>query len=152
MDIHVRLLRLQQLDDTLMPLANGLPPHPPAGWVKSVREALGLTLESLGRKLGCTKEAVRQLESAEVRGAITINRLRAAADALGCDVQVVLVPRKPLHDSLWERARQIARQQLRRVNHSMVMEDQALLPAQLERLVEATAREIIETNDPRLWK
>ena len=49
-----------------------------------------------------------QIEVSEAKGTISVHRLRAAPDALGCDLAVVLIPRQPLAQHVLERARKVA--------------------------------------------
>jgi transcriptional regulator with XRE-family HTH domain len=67
--------------------------RPAAGWLRTVREALGLTLADLAKRLGNSPPAVRSFEQAEAEDRITLASLRRAAAAMGCDVIYVLVPR-----------------------------------------------------------
>jgi len=117
-----------------------------------VREALGLTLETFGRRLGISRQSTFQLERAEVDGSITLRRLRAAADALECDVVVVLVPRRGLEETVRARAVEAARKQLQRVGHTMAMEAQAVSDSRMEEMVKRAAEDMVERNDPRLWE
>jgi predicted DNA-binding mobile mystery protein A len=127
MDRARQQLRLQQLDRLLGGLGRALPPAPPAGWIKTLREAHGLSLDEFARRLGfASRTTAHQLERAEVDGSITIRRLRAAADALGCDLAIVPIPRQPLFESVHaaEEADEVAT--YRRIGHSMALEGQAV--------------------------
>ena len=92
-------LRLAQIDAVLQGTASHpLPPRPPAGWLRAIREALGMTSAVLAGRLEITASGVRKLEHAEAIDAITIGTLRRVAEALDCDLQYALVPRRPLRD------------------------------------------------------
>lgn len=67
--------------------------RPKEGWLRTVREAQGLSRRTVGEKLGVTHAAVRDYELAEIRDAITLATLRRTAGALGCDLVVALVPK-----------------------------------------------------------
>lgn len=61
-----RMLRLQQLDRGLHSIQNAnLPPRPSGGWLASVREALGLTLEEVARRFGTRRPNVLRFEKYE---------------------------------------------------------------------------------------
>jgi predicted DNA-binding mobile mystery protein A len=64
------------------------------GWVRTVRQVVGVTAEELGRRMGVKQREVFRLESAEMSERIGLRRLRRAADALGCDLIYALVPRE----------------------------------------------------------
>ncbi len=152
MDSKRKRMRRQQLDRQLMPLVGVLPVAAPSGgWIKAIREALGMSLDALGRRLGLgSRSTVYQLERAEVEDAITVRRLRAAADALGCDLVVVFVPRVPLTQMMENKAREKAIYRFQRAAHSMVMEDQAVY--QMDELIKEATQEILNEGDSKLWE
>jgi predicted DNA-binding mobile mystery protein A len=65
---------------------------PDGGWIASVRDALGMSGDQLGRRLGITRSSVRALELRERHGGATLEALRAAAAVLGCDFVYALIP------------------------------------------------------------
>src|ERR1022692_3606191 len=99
--------------------------RPPRGWVRAIREALGMSAAVLATRLGTTAGAVTRLEQSEAADRIRLDTLRRAADALGCDLVYLLVPRRPLTAVVRERARELARGQLAAVAQTMLLEDQA---------------------------
>jgi predicted DNA-binding mobile mystery protein A len=77
----------QQLDKRFIafaPLADAL--RPEKGWIKAVREALGMTTAQLGKRLGVSQQRAAMVEKAEVDGSITLKSLEQAAQTLGCRV------------------------------------------------------------------
>jgi predicted DNA-binding mobile mystery protein A len=80
--------------------------RPPRGWVRAVRDALGMSAAALAARLGTTAGAVTRLEQSEAADKIRLDTLRRAADELGCDLVYLLVPRHPLSDVVAERARE----------------------------------------------
>ena len=67
--------------------------RPAAGWLRPLREALGVTLADLAKRLKVTPPAVRSFEQAEAEDRITLASLRRAAAAMSCELVYVLVPR-----------------------------------------------------------
>jgi predicted DNA-binding mobile mystery protein A len=67
--------------------------RPAAGWLRTVRDSLGLTLADLARRLNVTPPAVRAFEKAEAEDRITLASLRRVAVAMECDLVYALVPR-----------------------------------------------------------
>lgn len=116
--------------------------RPPAGWLRTVRQALNMPQRELARRLGVTQPAVAALESREASGAITVDALARAADALGCDLVYALIPRRPLQETLTEQAASVARSQWAAVAHTMALEDQAVSGgvADIEELTRRTLR------------
>jgi predicted DNA-binding mobile mystery protein A len=99
--------------------------RPPRGWVRAIREALGMSAAVLAGRLGTTAGAVTRLEQSEAADRIRLDTLRRAADALGCDLVYLLVPRRPLTATVQERARDVAREQAAAIEQTMRLEDQA---------------------------
>ena len=90
----------------------------------------------LADRLGTTSGAVIRLEQSEAADRIQLNSLRRAADALGCDLVYLLVPRRPLETVLHERARELARTQAAAVEQTMRLEGQEEgLTSDLERQI-----------------
>lgn len=148
-----RKLRRRQLDELLSASASGVtPPPPPGGWVKALREALGMTLETFGSRLGGSRQTAHQLEQSEATGSITIKRLRTAADAMECELVVFLRPKRSLESIVQDRAHAVARRLVSRTEHSMVLEKQAVAESRIAEMVEEMAAELISNRDPRVWQ
>ncbi len=98
--------------------------RPPRGWIRAVREALGMSAAGLAARLGITAGAVTRLEQSEAADRIQLDTLRRAADALGCDLVYLLVPRRPLNAVVRDRARELAHRQIAAVEQTMRLEDQ----------------------------
>lgn len=79
----------------------------------------------LAARLGITAGAVTRLEQSETADRIRLDTLRRAADALGCDLVYLLVPRRPLNAVVRDRAQQLAHRQIAAVEQTMRLEDQA---------------------------
>src|SRR5271165_3015750 len=97
---------------------------PARGWIKAVREALGMTTAQLARRLGIRQPSVIALEQSESKGTIELATLRRAAEALDCTLVYALVPNRPLEVIVGDRARALARRRREPVEHSMLLEDQ----------------------------
>lgn len=125
--------------------------RPPKGWVRAIREALGITTDQLGRRIGVTQSRAFDIEKAEVSGRITLNSLERAAHALDCRLVYALVPREPLESMAEERALQLARKKLRSTSHSMVLEDQRVDEMDEERQIKNLAKRLLEKSGSSLW-
>ena len=139
----------RQLDDTLG--AVELPPVPRSGWTASIRQALGMSKTQLAKRIGITRPSLDELESNEVKKTITLASLHKVADALGCDLQYVLVPRKPLERQVAEQALKKARSKLGRVNQSQALEASALEADSLSKAITDLAKELEVTRPSGLW-
>jgi predicted DNA-binding mobile mystery protein A len=143
----------RQLDKRLNVLVNpDALARPPRGWVKAIREALGMTADQLGRRMAVTKQRALELEESEARGAVTLESLERAAHALDCRLVYALVPRMPLDDIVQERATRLARKQLRATGHNMALEDQAVDPADEEEQLRRLSQDLIDKSGSVLWE
>lgn len=143
----------RQLDKRLATLGDAQAlARPPRGWVKAIREALGMTTAQLAKRLGVSQPRVVTLEKAEASGAITLDSLERAAQALDCRLVYALVPRQTLAASVEEHARRLAKKRLAAASHTMALEAQGVgkddESEQLERLV----RQIVEKAGSELWE
>lgn len=146
-------LKLRQLDATLSRWrAADLPPRPPAGWLKTIREALGLTATRQAKMLGVTTSSVTRLETSEADDTISLATLRRAAEALGCELQYALVPKQSLADTLEARATTLARQQMANISHSMALEAQATSREIVEAQTRALAESLLKGSRRTLWR
>jgi len=125
--------------------------RPAKGWVKAIRESLGMSAEQLAARIGVTKPRVYEIEKAEISGSITLNSLERAAHALDCQLVYTLIPRLPLQKTVEMRAMEIARERIRAASHSMSLEDQALDENELSEHIERLAREILDQGGPEFW-
>jgi DNA-binding Xre family transcriptional regulator len=90
----------RRLDQRLVGLDLGQ--RPPRGWVRAIREALGMTTAELGQRMGLTQSRVSQIERSEELGSIRLDTLERAAQALNCQVRYVFVPNEPpVCSTLW---------------------------------------------------
>ena len=126
--------------------------RPPKGWVKAIREALGMSAEQLATRIGVTKPRVYEIEKSEVSGSITLNSLERAAHALECKLVYTLVPRLSLQETVEMRALEIARERIRTASHTMALEDQALNEKELLEQIGTLAREISDQGTPGFWE
>jgi predicted DNA-binding mobile mystery protein A len=146
------VLARKRLEQRLAPLrqAEGLS-RPPRGWVRAIRDALGMTTAQLAERIGAAQPRITRIEQAEIEDALTLKTLRQAAEGLNCTLVYALVPNQPLDQMLRQRAGEIADRQLARVHHTMKLENQALsardLRAERERLVD----DLLAGNLRRLW-
>lgn len=116
----------RSLDRILTPYRTVHRRPPPKGWIRAIRDALGMTAEQLAERMRITQPSVHRLEQSEAEGTIQLKTLRRAAEALDCEVVYALVPRASLRETYESAASAVARRELRRVSHTMALEDQAV--------------------------
>jgi predicted DNA-binding mobile mystery protein A len=122
---------------------------PHAGWVRAIRDALGMSAADLAARMNVVESTVLRLEAAERTGRVQLDSLWRAANALDCDLVYVLVPRHQLDRQVNQQARRRAEQTLGRVQHTMVLEDQVAPTALTDELFQ---EQILSWLDrPGLW-
>jgi predicted DNA-binding mobile mystery protein A len=121
---------------------------PRSGWIRAIREALGMSSAALGHRLGVSAQAVRAMETSEVEGRIRINTLRRAAEAMDCVFVYVILPKTSLETVVQRQATKIAEGQLTATSHSMALEDQATKPD--ETAIQRHAAAIVASG--RQWR
>ena len=123
---------------------------PPKGWVRAIRDALGMSGAQLAARLGVKAPSVVALEQSEMADTIRLETLRKAALALDCQLVYALVPNKPLADMVAERARAKALGVIGGVSHSMTIENQQVLDDNLEERIQNFISETLRDRD--LWE
>lgn len=126
--------------------------RPPRGWVKAIRDALGMTTAQLAGRIGVSQPRAVEIEKAERESAITLDTLERAAHALDCKLVYAFVPRKPLQELVAERARLIAKKRLSVTGHHMALEAQSVSDADEKEQFEQLVRQIVEKGGSDIWK
>jgi predicted DNA-binding mobile mystery protein A len=140
------------LDDRLTPLRRSEELRAPSsGWIKAIRQALGMTTAQLGRRIGVSQPRVVELEQAEADRSVTLKSLERAAEALNCRLVYALVPNEPLETRVQRQAEAVAHQHMAAAGHSMRLEDQGTAPAVEAREITRLAAELLARRPARLW-
>ncbi len=147
------LLRIRQLEDTLRPFRRvARAAIPNGGWIRAIREALGMTNVQLARRTHKAPQTIEDIQKSEANGTIQLNTLRELAEALNCTVVYALVPNKPLTQMLRDRAQEKAQSRLRTISHSMRLEDQGVGPREEARQLEILAQRLLAGSPKKLWE
>jgi predicted DNA-binding mobile mystery protein A len=124
---------------------------PQSGWIRTIRQVLGMSSSALAKRLGIAHTGLLKLEKGERLGTVSLATLRRAAEALDADFVYAVVPRKALRLTVHARARQLAEARALPVAKSMQLENQGLSSEQIERRIEELARDL-ETRPRELWR
>ena len=125
--------------------------RPGRGWLHAVRKALGITTTQLAKRLGIAQSSVVNMERAEQRGAITLETLEHAAQAMNCKLVYALVPHGSLEETIKAQARKVAQKHLRHVGHTMRLENQGVSDEAAATEHERLVHELMRGNLHRLW-
>ena len=146
----------RQLDDSceaIRPLA-GLE-RPNKGWIRAVRDALGMSSTELAARMGISQQVVSEIERSERRATVKLKTLSRAAEAMDCELVYALVPRTSLEETVRAQARRKTVHHLAHVAHHGRLESQKVPPdehaAQVEELASWFAeRRGLWTDDDQL--
>ena len=146
-------LQFQQLNEKMDQLT-GLQ-HvivPPIGWIKAIRNGIGMSMEQLGKKLSITKQGVMDIEKREKEGAITIKSMQEIGKAMDTQFVYGFVPKAGSLEQMIEyRALEIASKIVERTSTTMKLEDQANSKERIEKAIKERATEIINKTPKILW-
>jgi len=142
----------EQLDASLQRFSHlrNAPP-PPKGWIRAIRDAIGMTAKQLANRLGVAQQAVARIEKEELEGSVTIKTMRRIAECLDCVFVYGFVPRTSLAETVSRQAKNVATQRLAQVSQTMSLEDQALSRNENEQVLSNLVDELIRTLPSNLW-
>ena len=66
---------------------------PAKGWLRAVREAVGLRQSEVAARIAVRRQSLAQFERSEEKGSISIESLRRAAGAMDCELVYFVIPR-----------------------------------------------------------
>lgn len=142
----------EQLDATLNRLSGTRDVQRPVkGWLRAIREALGMSGKQFARRLRVAPPRITALEKNELSGSVTIKTMQQAADALDCVFVYAVIPRESLADIVCKRAWSLAGKRLGRVSHSMLLEAQELSDEEQKGVFDSEVKEIIRRTPKELW-
>ena len=146
-----KLIR-EQLDASLKRLRPLLDvTAPPKGWIRAIRNALGMTARQLANRLGVAQQAVARIEKEEPAGSVTIKTMRRIAECLDCVFVYGFVPRTSLEETVASQAKKVASQRLSQASQTMSLENQALSRRENERALSDLVDELLRTLPSNLW-
>lgn len=125
--------------------------HPSKGWIKAMREALGMTVAQLGKRINTSQPRVSRMEKDEIRGAVTLQSMHRVAEAMDCRFVYAFVPRQKISALLSQRAMRIASNRIAEVSQTMSLEGQTISQAEAKRQIQEEAHRILEKDPKSLW-
>ena len=146
-----KLIR-EQLEASLQrlsPLRKVIPPK--KGWIRAIRNALGMTARQLASRLGIAQQAVARIEKDELTGSVTIKTMRRVAECLDCVFVYGFIPRSSLEATLRKQAHQLAAKRIAQASQTMALEDQALSARENEKVLSEMIDKLVDTLPSDLW-
>lgn len=143
----------EQLDNKLSKLrefaAQGLRAM---GWIKTIRESLGMTSYDLASRAGVNQSRIIHMEKAEKDGNIKISTMERIADALEMDFVYGFVPRTSLNEMVQQQAKKIALQKTERLDHTMRLEMQELSIEEKEKALKDLIDRVLIDGPKDFWR
>ena len=125
------------------------------GWIRTVREALGMTITQLAQRLNIRQPSVSQMENGELDETITVHTLKKAADALGCNLVYGFVPKTSFHQLVEAQALKTAKQMIGRTSHTMELENQGTNISSRNEIdshkIKELADELLRQKPNKIW-
>ena len=126
-------------------------PPPPKGWVRAIRDGLGMSRRQLAERLGLSVSRIQRIESDEAVGSVTIKTMRQTAEAMDCVFVYAMVPRTSLEDFIQQQALKKAGEHLHSVNQTMALEAQSVNTKENQEMLERLAKQLREKSPRTLW-
>ena len=132
--VNAKIAQLKKAEDLVIP---------PAGWIYSIRQALGMSMRQLGNRMGITPQSVKEIEEREKNGTVTLRVLRQFGQSLNLKLVYGFIPSEGSLEKIIERrAWELAKEIVTRTSASMKLEDQENKPDRLKKAVREKAEEI----------
>ena len=141
------MLRRRRLDEYFAELGLRIGPRPPPGWVRTIRDAVGMSGGELAARVGTSQPRISQIEKAEINGSLTLGTLERVAEALDCQLHYVLVPNQPL-DLMVQKQAELRAGELVARRLAVDEDETQVIPAMVDRITEL-ADQLIDR--PGLW-
>jgi len=150
----MKKLARKQISEQLKPFRNAALQHQPKrGWVRRIREALGMSSTQLAQRMNVSQPRINELETAELKDAVTLRALRNAAHAMNCELVYAIVPKEgALEDIYLEQAKKIARKRTEELQHTMTLEKQALSKKALEEQYQDILDDLLHGSPRHIWE
>ena len=145
-------LARKQLDKTLQQfqVLGGTNP-PRRGWIRAIRNALGMSARQLAARLGISQQRVAQVEKHEMDGGLTIKAMQKVAEGLDCRFVYGFIPYDSLEVTVSRQAKLVALRRLDRASHTMSLEDQALAQQENDDILADMITELTSDLPSNLW-
>ncbi len=149
---HRRIIQ-EQLDATFKKLNDIRTYQPPVkGWLRSIREALGMSGKQMGERMGVSQPRIVQMEKDEISGAITLKSMRQAAEAMDCVFVYSVVPRVSLEETIRNQAQKVAEKRFSRTSHTMLLENQQVSSEERQKMLQSKVDDLVRDMPRDFWR
>lgn len=116
----------------------------PAGWIKTISQALGMNSTQLAKKLGVTQPRVVSMEKNEMN--LKLSTMQKIAEALGCEFVYAFVPKTSFKEIRYNQAKKKAEEIMKKCNLS-IKGEKALNKAILDIITD----DIFKLTKAKIW-
>ena len=135
--------KLSNIDDLTVPTE---------GWINAVRVALRMSLRQLGAKMGITAQSVKEIETREKLGTVSLNTLKQVGNALDMRLIYGFIPKdKSLEIMIQKKALELAKEIVLRTSATMVLENQENTMERVREAINDRAEQIRNEMPKYLW-
>ncbi len=124
---------------------------PQQGWIKTIREALGLSASQLGKKVGIDQSRISRLENAEKTGELKLSSLQKIANGLNMKFVYGFVPEETFEAMVRDQAKRIALKRLETLDNTMRLEKQALSDEDKKKALDDMIEKILIDSPKDFW-
>lgn len=121
------------------------------GWIKTIREALGMSAKELGKRVGLDQSRISRLENAEKTGNLKLSSLHKIAKGLKMRFVYGFVPENSLEEMMQEQAKEIAVKRMKRLRDTMSLEKQELSTDEQQKALKDMIEKILVEQPKDFW-
>jgi predicted DNA-binding mobile mystery protein A len=146
-------LIVNQLDNKLQKLSPLMDVAVPEnGWINLFRTSLNMSLRQLADRMDMTIQGASKIEKTEAEGAITLNTLKKAGEAMDLKLVYGFVPNNGSLEKLIEqKAAEMASKIVMRTSTTMKLEDQEVSSQRIKAAIEELTAELKKEIPKSLW-
>lgn len=124
---------------------------PQKGWIRAIRDALGMSARQLANRLGLSQQAISRIEEGELTGSVTVKTLQRVAESLDCVFVFGFVPRTSLESTVRRQVQSVAAKRLGKASQTMALENQSLGQKENHKILSDMVDELTDKPPKNLW-
>jgi predicted DNA-binding mobile mystery protein A len=125
--------------------------RPVYGWIKTIRNALGMTSRQFAERMGISQAGVSAIENREIADSLTLKTLKETAAALNCRFVYLLLPEKSLEETVKNQAIRFVKRNTQSLMHSMNLENQGIMPEDIDDFIKIQTEEVMQKKINKIW-
>ena len=124
---------------------------PIQGWIRTIRKSLGMNTRQLAERMGVKRQRISEIETGEVKGNLTVETLKRTAEALNCKFVYAFIPNTSLEDIVRKQAESVIKKRMKRISHTMALEEQKLNSTDNKKAIEDGVEKILFEAPGSIW-